>query len=160
MYGGAARGSIGITRAETSADIKAQLNLIDVELENCLGDLFGFRRLSGRGNVTVALEAQGASPFGLTQSLDGDVALTSHDGALTGFNVEQLLRRLERRPLSGAGDFRSGRTPFDKLNVVLRLDDGVATIKDMQLDGPTVRLGLTGSASIPGREFDMKGLAS
>src|SRR5262249_35733977 len=140
MYGGSARGTIGITRADTSADIKAQLNLIDVDLDNCLGDLFNFRRLSGRGNLTMALEAQGSSPFGLTQSLDGDVTLAGHDGALTGFNVEQLLKRLERRPLSGAGDFRSGRTPFDRFNAVLRLDDGTATIREFQLDGPTVRL--------------------
>ena len=30
-----------------------------------------------------------------------------HGGALAGVNVEQWLRRLERRPLSGNGDFRS-----------------------------------------------------
>jgi AsmA protein len=122
--------------------------------------LFGFRRLSGRGNVAMALEASGASPFGLTQSLSGDVSLNGHDGALTGFNVEQLLRRLERRPLSGTGDFRSGRTPFDRINAVFKLDQGVATIQNVRLDGPTVRLTLTGTTTVPGREFDMKGIAS
>ena len=38
--------------------------------------------------------------------------LTGHDGAIAGFNVEQLLKRLERRPLSGGGNFRSGSTPL------------------------------------------------
>src|SRR5437868_11913009 len=108
----------------------------------------------------MALEASGASPFGLTQSLAGDVALNGHDGALTGYNIEQLLRRLERRPLSGGGEYRNGRTPFEHLNAVLKLDQGIATIQDMRLDGPTVRLTLSGTASVPGREFDMKGIAS
>jgi AsmA protein len=160
MYGGLARGSLGISRREGAADIKAQFQLTDVDLESSLVDLFGFRRVSGRGNVTMALEAVGTSPYELSQSLSGDVALTGHDGALTGFDVEQLLKRLERRPLSGAGDFRNGRTPFDRINATLRLDDGLATIKDMRLDGPSVRLALTGTASVPGREFDMKGVAS
>ncbi len=160
MYGGSARGSLGISRNGDAADVKAQFQLTDVDLESCFSELFGFRRLAGRGNVAMALEASGASPFGLTQSLSGDVTLNGHDGALSGFNVEQLLRRLERRPLSGAGDFRSGRTPFDRINAAFKLDQGTATIKDLRLDGPTVRLTLTGTTTVPGREFDMKGIAS
>ncbi len=160
MYGGSARGSLGITRNGEGADVKAQFQLTDVDLEGCFTELFGFRRLAGRGDVAMALEAEGASPFGLTQSLTGDVSLHGHDGALTGFNVEQLLRRLERRPLSGAGDFRSGRTAFDRLSVAFKVDQGIATVQDMRLDGPTVRLTMTGTTTVPGREFDMKGVAS
>jgi len=160
MYGGSTRGSLGITRSGEAADVKAQFQLTDVDLESCFAEMFGFRRIAGRGNVTLALEASGTSPFGLTQSLSGDISLKGHDGALTGFNIEQLLRRLERRPLSGAGDFRTGRTPFDHLNVAFKLDQGVATVQEMQLDGPTVRLTLTGTTTVPGREFDMKGVAS
>lgn len=160
LYGGLARGSLGITRSDKAADVKARMQLVDVDLESCLGELFGFRRIAGRGNLTAALDASGSSPFALMQTLTGDVALRGHDGALTGFNVEQLLRRLERRPLSGAGDFRNGRTPFDQLNAALRVVDGLATIQDMRLEGSGVRLVMTGDASVPAREFDMKGVAS
>jgi AsmA protein len=160
LYGGVAKGSFNVTRADTKADVKAQFQLADVDLEACLGELFGMRRIAGRGTLSVTLDANGANPFGLAQSLDGRATLTSESGALTGFNIEQLLRRLERRPLSGAGDYRSGRTPFDKLTVALRLNDGIATTEDVRLDGPTVQLTLTGATSIPSREFDLKGVAS
>jgi AsmA protein len=140
--------------------VKAQFQLSDVDVEACLGELFGMRRIAGRGTLAVTLEANGANPFGLAQSLDGRATLVSQNGALTGFNVEQLLRRLERRPLSGAGDFRSGRTPFDKLTVAVRLNDGIASTEEVRLDGPTVQLTLTGATSIPSREFDLKGVAS
>ena len=97
--------------------MKAQFQLIDVDLQACVSDLFGTGRLSGRGNLNISLEAKGSSPYGFAQSLDGTAVLTGHDGAINGFNVEQLLKRLERRPLSGGGNFRNGKTPFDKLNM-------------------------------------------
>ena len=77
-----------------------------------------------------------------------------------GFNVEQLLKRLEQRPLSIAGDFRRGRTPFDVLNVTLRIARGTASVEDMRLEGGPVRLALGGSSSIPARDFDLKGTAT
>jgi AsmA protein len=88
------------------------------------------------------------------------VVLNGHDGAVGGFNVEQLLKRLERRPLSGAGQFRSGSTPYDTLTVALKFADGVASAEDVRLEGPAARVTLTGTASVPTREYDMKGVAS
>ena len=108
MYGGIAKGSFGIARSDAVADVKAQFQFTDVDLQACASELFGITKLSGRGNLNVSLVASGASPFGLAQSLDGTAMLTGHDGAIAGFNVEQLLKRLERRPLSGGGNFRSG----------------------------------------------------
>src|SRR6185312_2444412 len=96
----------------------------------------------------------------LTRTLNGTANLTGRQGSLVGWNVEQLLRRLERRPLSGTGDFRNGRTPFEKLNADLKISDGVASIETLSLEGSKVRLGLSGSASIPTRDFDLHGVAS
>jgi len=160
MYGGIARGSFGVARADAVADVKAQFQFTDVDLQACASELFGINKLSGRGNLNVSLEASGSSPFGLAQSLDGTANLTGHDGAISGFNVEQLLKRLERRPLSGAGNFRSGSTPFDKLTVALKFSEGIATVEDIRMDGPAARLTLTGTASVPAREYDLKGVAS
>ncbi len=104
--------------------------------------------------------ASGSSPFGLASSLDGTATLTGHDGAIAGFNAEQLLKRLERRPLSGGGNFRSGSTPYDNLTIALRFAEGVATTEDVRVEGSAARITMTGTASIPQREYDMKGVAS
>ncbi len=159
IYGGIAKGSFALARADSFADVKAQFQFTDVDLQACASELFGFSKLSGRGNLGVSLSASGSSPYGLAQSLDGTASLTGHDGAIAGFNAEQLLRRLERRPLSGAGNFRSGSTPYSNLNVALKFADGIATLDDVQIDGPA-HVTLTGTASVPAREFDMKGVAS
>jgi AsmA protein len=160
IYGGIARGSFGIARSDTVADVKAQFQFTDVDLQACASELFGITKLSGRGNLSVSLVAAGSSPFGLAQSLDGTATLTGHDGAISGFNVEQLLKRLERRPLSGGGNFRSGSTPYDNLTIAVKLADGIATAEDVRVESPGSRITLTGTTSVPAREYDLKGIAS
>jgi AsmA protein len=159
VFGGIARGSFSVTRSDTVADAKAQFQFLDVDLQACASELFGINRLSGRGNLNVSLATSGSSPFGLAQTLDGTANLTGHDGAILGFNVEQLLKRLERRPLSG-GAFRSGTTPFDNLTVSVKFTEGIAALEDARMDGPASRVTLTGTASVPAREYNLKGVAS
>lgn len=160
IFGGIAKGSFGISRDDIAADIKAQFQLVDVDLQSSASELFGTSKLSGRGNLNVILNATGSSPFGLAQTLTGTATLIGHDGAISGFNVEQLLKRLERRPLSGGGNFRSGQTPFETLKIAVRFNDGVATADDIEINGPSANLTLTGTASVPLREYDLKGVAS
>jgi AsmA protein len=159
-FGGILKGSLALAPSDAGAEFKSQLQFVDVDLEACLGQMIQFRRLDARGDLAVSIDAVGNSVLALTQTLNGTADLTGRKGALVGWNVEQLLRRLERRPLSGAGDFRNGRTPFEKLTVNLKITDGVATVENVNLEGSKVRLGLAGSASISARDFDLRGTAS
>lgn len=159
-YGGLIQGSLALAIFETGVDVKSQLQFTDVDLEQCLGQLFGLKRLEGKGNISVAVEGTGESVLAVTRTLNGTAGLTGINGALNGLNVEQLLRRLERRPLSGGGEFRSGKTPYDKITVALKIVKGMVNVEDMKVEGSAVRLGLNGSASIPERELDLKGSAA
>jgi AsmA protein len=151
---------VSLAAAGDGAEFKSQLQFTDVDLQSCLGEMFQFRRLEGRGDIGVAIDATGDSVLAMTRTMDGSANLTGRHGAMLGLNVEQLLRRLERRPLSGTGDFRNGRTPFEKLTVNVKIADGVATVDEVNLEGSKVRLGLAGTASIPTRDFDLKGTAA
>ncbi len=62
--------------------------------------------------------------------------------------------------MSGGGNFRSGSTPYDRLTIAVKFADGIATAEDIRVEGPAARLTLTGTASVPTREYDMKGVAS
>jgi AsmA protein len=159
-FGGMARGTFGLAKSQAGTDFKAQMQFADIELEQCLGELFGIRRLEGKGNLNFAIDSSGESVFDLTTALNGTANLASSKGAISGFNVELLLKRLERNPLSRGGEFRSGKTPYDTLTVGLKMAQGLATIEEVRMEGPTVRLIVTGSAQIPTRELDLKGLAS
>jgi AsmA protein len=160
VFGGMVAGSIVLANSTTGADLKAQLQFSDVDLEQCLGEILGIRRVDGKGNLGFTLESSGASVYDLAKTLNGTANLISRKGAITGVNVEQLLRRLERNPLSGRNDFRGGKSPYDLLTVNLKITQGTALIDDMRIEGPGVRLALAGSASVPARELDLKGIAS
>jgi AsmA protein len=159
-FNGLIKGSLAIAKSETGADVRSEMQFTDVDLDTCLSELFGLRRLEGKGNVSFLLEGAGASVMNLTRTLAGTVTVTAQQGALTGINVEQMLRRLERRPLSGGGDVRNGRTPYERLNVVLKIANGAVTVEDASVDGAAVKIALTGAASIPARDLDLKGSAS
>jgi AsmA protein len=159
-FNGVVTGSFAIAPSATGAEVKSQLQFVDVDLETSLAQLFGVRRVEGKGTLAFSLEGSGDNIDAITRTLNGTGRLGAADGALTGINIEQLLRRLERRPLSGAGDLRSGRTPFDKLNIGLKISNGIATVDDARLDSVSVRLALTGTASIPARDLDLHGTAA
>jgi AsmA protein len=158
-FGGVLKGSVALGRSEAGVALKAQVQFTDVDLENCLGEFFAVRRLEGTGDVTLALEGTGTSVLGLTRTLNGQATITANRGALAGLNLEQLLRRLERRPLSG-GDFRGGRTPFEKLSVALKIAQGTANVDQVQIEGSSIRVAVGGTASIPTRDLDLKGTAT
>jgi len=159
-YDGVIKGSVTLANFDAGVDVKSQLQFTDVDLESCLGQLFGLTRLEGKGNIAFALEGSGESVLGVTHTLNGTASLTGQDGAITGLDVEQLLRRLERRPLSGGGNFRSGRTPYDKLAITLKIERGKVDVEDVKISGPGVHLALAGSASIPARDLDLTGTAA
>ena len=159
-FGGMINGTIAVAKADAGAQVKSQMQFVDVDLEECLAQLFGVRRLEGTGNLAFSAESTGLNVQELVRNLNGTAQVAAKQGALTGLNVDQILRRLQRSPLSGNGDFRSGRTPFDRLNIGLHVAQGIATVDDVHLEGPSVRLALTGTTSIPARELDLSGTAS
>jgi AsmA protein len=159
-FGGLAKGNLGVANAAGGVAVTSHMQFADVDLDNCLGQVFGLHRIEGRGTLTVNVDGTGDSVLAVTHALNGTASLNAGSGALTGINIEQLLRRLERRPLSGSGDFRSGRTPFDQLAVSLKVNQGVVSIDDMRIVGPSVRLAVSGQASVPTRDLDLKGVAT
>ena len=142
---------MALAASDVGAEFKSQLQFTNVDLEKCLGDIFQFRRIDGRGDMAVAIDATGTSVLAMTRTLNGTANLNGRDGSLVGWNVEQLLRpwsagRCPERAI------RNGRTPFEKPG---RLQDRRRhrIVDSVVLEGSKVRLGLAGSASIPARGF-------
>jgi AsmA protein len=159
-FAGLLRGTLALALLPEGAELRLDAVARDVDLDRLGQDLFGARRFEGRGLVALAVEGRGASAAALARSLTGEARITADSGALTGVNVEQILRRIETRPLAGTGDLRGGRTAFDRLAVQVRIADGVATCHEVVMEGPQVRIQLTGGASIGERAVDLKGVAA
>jgi AsmA protein len=158
-YNGIIKGSFALANFNSGARLKGQMQFSDVDLETCLDQIFGLRRLEGKGDIAFSIEGAGNSVLAVTRTLNGTASLHGRNGALAGLNIEHLLRRLKDRPLSGGDEFRTGRTPYDKIDISMKIVNGKVAVDDVRIEGPAVKLALTGSASIPNRELDLKGTA-
>jgi AsmA protein len=160
FYGGTLRGSATWNSASERPEFKFDANLANFDLERGLGGLTGFRRIEGTGTLTIAVSSNGKSAHEIASALAGKVRLTMRQGSLIGINAESVLRRLERRPLSGTGDLRGGKTPFDRLNGGLEIENGVATLSDFDIESQILKIKLSGETSVFRRDFDLRGTAS
>lgn len=149
-----------LERGEQDPELKLDAVLTNFDLERGLGGMTGFTRLEGSGTLTIAVTSRGTSVQEIASTLAGKVQLAMHEGALNGINAEAVMRRLERRPLSGTGDLRGGRTPFDQLAGKLEIESGIATLSDLSIESKILKIKLSGETSIARREFDLRGIAS
>ena len=159
-FGGSATGSFGIGNGKAGIEVSSHVRFDEVDLGNCLSQVFGLHKFEGHGTLALDVDGAGSSVWAVTHTLNGTASLTAHDGSLVGIDVEQLLQRLEKRPLSGNGDFRTGRTPFDRLALGVKIDQGMISVQKLEFKGPAVKLQLAGEASIPSRELDLQGTAT
>jgi AsmA protein len=161
FHGGMLRGRAAVARQpDGEPAVKIEANVADFDLAGGLAALAGVPRLEGKGTLAIALEGSGKHVHEIARGLSGTISLTAKDGALNGINVEQVLRRLERKPLGGTSDLLGGRTPFERLTAKLRVVDGKAKVEDAQIESPLVRVKIVGEASIVHRDYDLRGTAS
>jgi AsmA protein len=160
FHGGVLRGRAMLARnSEGEPHVKIDGSVTNFDLAPGLSALTNIERLEGKGSLTLALEGSGPHMHAITRGLAGGATLAAAGGALTGINVEQVLRRLERNPLSGVAEFSGGRTAFDRLNAKLRVIDGTARVEEAQVESAQVRVKLSGEASVVYRDFDLRGTA-
>ena len=105
--------------------MSARGELADADLGDAIAD-FGRPVVTGRGGAQFALEASGASPAAAIASVTGTASIEAANGAVLGVNLEEALRRSQRRRIDVERDMRLGGTAFDKLDVSLALNDGRA----------------------------------
>ena len=58
-FGGIAKGSLGLASANGGVAVTSHVQFVDVDLESCLGQVFGIRKLEGRGNLALNVEGSG-----------------------------------------------------------------------------------------------------
>lgn len=156
----AAADASGTHTRRPGAELRLEAEATDVELARALDDIGGFRRIDGTGTLQLDVTGAGRSIQDIAANLQGSAALTASNGYLNGFDVAQLLQRIERRPLSAASDWRGGRTAFADLNGRIAINDGVGTIEELAMRGPRAQIEMTGSLSIAQRALDLAGHAA
>jgi len=127
-YGGRLNGEATLGCVGQDLKLSARGQLTDADLGAALAD-FGRPIANGSGAARFSVETSGVSPFAAVAALTGTAALEAADGGIAGVNLEEALRRSQRRPVDIPRDMRLGGTAFDKLAVSVTLDNGRARIE-------------------------------
>ncbi len=117
---------------------------------------FGWPALTGKGKAAFAIRTAGLSPISAVAELAGSATLDLEQGGVTGVNLEQALRRSQRRPIEVARDLLVGETDFDRLSLELELGKGVAHVVNGDLVAPEVGADLQGAIDLAGQNLKLR----
>ena len=110
-YQGALKGQLTLTRGPEGLQAQLAGSLADADLGAALAD-FGWNGYQGRGGFDFSLRSTGFAPADSVASLAGTASLDLQAGVIDGVNIEEAMRRSQRRPIDVARDMAIGQTTF------------------------------------------------
>jgi AsmA protein len=147
-YQGRLKGEASFARDGDALALDLAAELSGVDLGAMFAD-FGWPGDTGHGDAKLKVDVKGRSPAAAIASLSGSASIAETDGAILGVNLEEALRRSQRRPLDLTRDMRLGGTAFTSLDAEVAFDQGVARIARGDLQGVGLAAALSGDASLP-----------
>ena len=137
----------------STLDVHATAQTTGIDAGALLWDVAERQNFSGALNSQISLDASGDSVSDLMHDLDGRASLSVTEGEIGGVDLERALHRLDKRPLSSALQFRSGRSSVDKASATLQIVKGTASIGDASAQGPGFALVMSGVTRIADRNL-------
>lgn len=155
LYGGLLKGRIRTEPTAAGVGMRCNLAFSRVDSAAFLAEGLRSQRFSGAASGDLAVSGEGDTIARIADSLSGNMRLVLANGEVSGIDLEQALRRLEKRPLSIASEVRSGRTAFTQANIALAFDKGEVSLREAEVRGPGVEFTVDGKASIPNRSLNL-----
>ncbi|MCA0871256.1 AsmA family protein [Seohaeicola saemankumensis] len=138
VFGGRISGQL-VANNRNGLSVGGKLTMTGIETEQALGDLAGYRRLSGKADGTLNFLGVGQSMDAIMRSLSGSGSLKMGQGVISGLDLDRLM---------GSGTGAGGTTVFDSLTGTftmasgnLQNDDLLMSLKNFRVDGAG-RIGL------------------
>jgi len=162
LYQGALAGTLALDGNANRVSLKDKLT--DIAIGPLVRDLAQRDVIEGRGNVSLDVQAAGASANAMKKSLAGNAQLALRDGAIKGFNAAEALRKAEsligsKSAQTQAAD-QSQKTDFSELTASFVIRNGVAHNDDLNLKSPLLRVGGAGDIDIGSSRIDYLAKAS
>jgi AsmA protein len=162
LYGGSCQGELTLDGHGSVPGLKLQQNLSNVDVAPLLNDFAKTQRLSGRGEVTLNLNASGRDSDAMLKSLTGRVTANLAGGAVQGmdlwFQINRALALFQKQAAPSGSD--SGRTRFDVFKASADIFNAVATTKDLTISSGNLRVTGQGSANLVSKAIDYRVQAS
>ena len=158
LYDGTSTGDVTVDAHGPVPVLHLNENLAGIQIQPLLIDFAKLSRVSGRGNVTLNITAQGNTTTALTRSLDGHAAVSLDSGSIQGIdlwsaiNSAVALAQRQSLPAKGVGN----STSFDTFKASADLTNGVATTKDLDIASGDLRVTGQGTANLVTQAVDYR----
>ncbi|MEQ1612928.1 MAG: AsmA-like C-terminal region-containing protein, partial [Hyphomicrobiaceae bacterium] len=154
LYDGRGRGLLTVDGAAAVPAIGANFSLDGTSAMALLKDAADFDWIAGKAKVNIALGGMGGSERQIVASLNGRTDVQFRDGAVVGYNVQQVLSGISQGRFAGLERNPAAKTDFSEMAASFMIQNGVATNKDLRLISPTLRIVGAGTANLPERTMD------
>ena len=155
LYDGTGVAKVKLDASKDRPTFANAIDLKGVKAQPLLTDAAGFDRLSGAGDLKLAVTGAGRSEAAIVRSLKGDGGFVFNDGAITGFNLGAMMRKVETAFLDASAG-KQQKTDFSELTATFTIEKGVVSNDDLQMLSPLFRVTGKGTSSIPKRTVDYR----
>ncbi|MEV5407187.1 AsmA-like C-terminal region-containing protein, partial [Streptomyces albidoflavus] len=158
FHDGTLKGRFSLAQIDGKPELKSQATFDRVDLSSFLNVIGEPRWIAGQAQGQIQVEAAGTTVAEIVRGSHGRAAVNIKRGELIGIGLNDVMKRIEKRPLAASLDWRGGRTAFDLAQVSLAVGSGVGEIVDGRLIAPELRTTLKGQVSLADRTLNIKAL--
>ncbi len=155
LYDGKGTGKFTVDGRNAVPAISKSFSMSGIAAEPLLTDAAGFDRLSGTGNMEIAVTAKGGSQRQMVENLNGKGAVTFNDGAIKGINLAAMVRNAANAFLD-PGASETQKTDFAELSGSFDIKQGLLNNQDLKLLSPLLRVEGKGTSDLPKRTVDYR----
>ena len=146
VFDGNWSGDVTIDASRTVPTMRFEALADSIAAEKMLGQLTGFDRLKGVGDVSLDLTSEGQSLKALVNGLDGRIQTNLGNGALRGINLASFKDVVSD----------DAETDFTSFLGNMTLNNGVATLSSVELKNPVVNAVAAGTIDLGARTIDIR----
>lgn len=156
LYGGQASGTMSLDASGPVPAHAAHVRLEGVDALPLLSNVAGFEHLEGKMLANIDVHGRGASEQAVISSLSGTIDFQLSNGAIRGIDVTKLMHDVATNILYGWQQSAADKTELAELNARFRVSSGVATVDNLDLAGPLVRVKGAGNIDLAAKVLQLR----
>lgn len=156
FHDGNLKGKLSLTQVDKATEIKAQASFDQVDTASFLALIGEPHWITGRAQGQIQLEGTGHSAAEWIRQSHGHTTIKVQQGEVIGIGLNEMLKRIDKRPLAASLDWKGGRTAFETAQASLNITSGIGEVTEGHLDAPSLHAALQGDVSLIERSLNLK----
>ncbi|CAN5226096.1 hypothetical protein BH10PSE7_BH10PSE7_05310 [soil metagenome] len=156
FYGGEAGLHLKLDGSGDTAALQVGFDGTNIDGEAALQSWLGFGGLAGTLSTSFTVASMGNTEADLVSNLKGSASARFVDGHVAGHDFGAGIRDVTTAILSGWSAIRGNDTIFDGLSAAFAIEDGIADVQSLTLNGPLLQLSAKGNIDLLRQSIDLK----